>query len=76
MLRKWKRADVDDKGENNNNAERQRKGRGSKVIMGSNYGPITCLPFVWKLPTCVIAKEIFGYKFVITSRTKRILAKI
>ena len=30
MLRKWKRADVDDKGENNTNAERQRKGQGSK----------------------------------------------
>ena len=30
MLRKWKRANVDDKGENNTNAERQRKGQCSK----------------------------------------------
>ena len=30
MLRKWKRADMDDKGENNTNTERQRKGQGSK----------------------------------------------
>ena len=29
MLRKWKHANVDDKGENTN-AERQRKGQGSK----------------------------------------------
>ena len=30
MLRKWKRANVDDKGKNNTNAERKRKGQGSK----------------------------------------------
>ena len=29
-FRKWKYADVDDKGKNNTNAERQRKGQGSK----------------------------------------------
>ena len=28
MLRKWTRADVDDKRENNTNAETQRKGQG------------------------------------------------
>ena len=33
MLRKWKRADVDDKGENNTNAEGQRKGQGQQVII-------------------------------------------
>ena len=30
MHRKWKRTDVDDKGENNTYAERQRKGQDSK----------------------------------------------
>ena len=30
MLRKWKRADVDDKGKNNTNAEKQRKRQGRK----------------------------------------------
>ena len=30
MLRKWKRANVDDKGENKTNAKRQRKGQDSK----------------------------------------------
>ena len=30
MLRKWKCANVDDKGENNTNAERPIKGQGSK----------------------------------------------
>ena len=28
---------------------------------GSNYRPITCLPFVWKLLTCVIAEEVYGF---------------
>ena len=32
MLRKWKRADKDDKGENSTNAERQRKGQDSKKL--------------------------------------------
>ena len=30
MLSKWKRANVDDKGEDNTNTERQRIGQGSK----------------------------------------------
>ena len=57
MLRKWKRANVDDKGENNTNAERQRKA-------ASNYRPITCLPLVWKLLTGVIAEV---YRFLDTN---------
>ena len=33
MLRKWKRADVDDKRENNTNTKRQGKGQSNKVII-------------------------------------------
>ena len=32
MIRKWKSANVDNKRENNTNAERQRKGQGSKLL--------------------------------------------
>ena len=55
----------------------------------SNYRAITCLSLVWKLPMSVIAEESYGfldtsflltqeqgYKFVITSRTKRMHEKI
>ena len=42
----------------------------------SNYRPITCLPLVGKLLIGVIAEEIFGYKFVVTSRTKKVQEKI
>ena len=40
----------------------------------SNYRLITCLSLVWKLLTGVIVEEVYGfaYKFVITSRTKRV----
>ena len=33
MLKKWKRANVDDKGENNANAERQKKRTRQQVII-------------------------------------------
>ena len=52
MLRKWKCV----KGENNTNAERQRKGK-----TASNYRPITCLPLVWKLLADVIAEEVYRF---------------
>ena len=56
MLYKWKRADVDDKRENNINAERQKKSPAA-----SNYRHIICLPLVWKLLTGVIAEENYGF---------------
>ena len=56
MLRKWKRTYVDDKRENDTNAERQKKGK-----TASNYRPITCLLLVWKLLTGVIVEEVYGF---------------
>ena len=56
MLRKWKRASVDGKGENNTNAERQKKGKAA-----SNYRPATCLSLVWKLLAGVSAEEVYGF---------------
>ena len=56
MLRLRKRVNVDDKGENNTNGERQIKGKAA-----SNYRPITCLSLVWKLLTGVIAEEVYGF---------------
>ena len=44
----------------------------------SNYKPIICLPFVCKLPTGVIAVEVYGFfdTTVIITRTKRMQEKI
>ena len=45
----------------------------------SNYRPITCLPLVWKLlagVNCGRRLWIFGYKFVIILRTKKMREKI
>ena len=33
----------------------------SKVNIGSNYRPITCLPLIWKLLSDVIANQIYGH---------------
>ena len=33
----------------------------SKGNAGSNYGPITCLPLMWKLLTGVIADQIYAH---------------
>ena len=33
----------------------------SKGHVASNYRPITCLPLMWKLLTCVIADQIYPY---------------
>ena len=32
----------------------------SKGNVASNYRPITCLPLMWKLLTCVIADQIYA----------------
>ena len=44
MLRKWKRANMDDKGETTLMQKDKEKGNAA-----SNYSPITCLPLVWIL---------------------------
>ena len=56
MLSKWKRVNVDDKGEDNTNTERQRKFKAA-----SNYRPVACLPLVWKLSTDVTGKEVYEF---------------
>ena len=33
----------------------------SKGNVASNYRPITCLPFMWKLLTSAIAHQIYAY---------------
>ena len=33
----------------------------AKENIASNYRPITCLPLVWKLLTCILADEIYDY---------------
>ena len=33
----------------------------SRGNITSNYGPITCLPLMWKLLTGVIADQIYGH---------------
>ena len=33
----------------------------AKGNTASNYRPITCLTLVWKLLTCILANEIYGY---------------
>ena len=37
-------------------SERPKKGN-----TADNYGPITCLPLMWKLLTEVIAEEMYNY---------------
>ena len=56
MLRKWKRANVNDEEENNSNVEKQRKRPGK-----SNYKPLVYLPLVWKLLTGVLQKIFMDF---------------
>ena len=56
MLRKWKRANVNDEEENNTNVEKQRKRPGK-----SNYKPLVYLPLVWKLLTGVLQKIFMDF---------------
>ena len=56
MLRKLKRANVNDEEENNTNVEKQRKRPGK-----SNYKPLVYLPLVWKLLTGVLQKIFMDF---------------
>ena len=47
---------LDGKGQNNNNAQRQKRGKAA-----SNYRPATCLPLVWKLLAGVCGEEVYGF---------------